>query len=250
MCAERADWMVTFKSRSSPSIRLICCPYAGGSPELFRNWQDGLDEGVELLALRLPGRGSRIRESLYRDWEPLLKDVFAALLPYLAEPHAFYGHSFGGRLLYNLAQLTTVKQPGATRRLFLSGCRSPNIPQRRPYLHEMPDEDFRNALRDMRSMPEEILASKAIMRSVLPVIRSEIRLAEIWGDPGSVGIDIPITAIVGSEDHIDDRDSMRDWQQYGGEGSEVIEVPGDHFFLKTHQQVLIDIINARLGTIQ
>lgn len=247
MGADSSAWVVTFTPMPTPDLRLICCPYAGGSPELFRSWQDELAEGVQLLALRLPGRGRRIREAPYERWEPLLDDAFAALSPYLSQPHAFYGHSFGGRLLYRLGQLTAACWPGSTRRLFVSGCRSPNVEQRRPYLHQLSEADFRDALREMGGIPEEVLASKSIMASLLPVIRGEIRLAELWGGTGdAAAVTAPITALVGSEDHIDGWASMRDWPRFGGPGSEVLRVAGGHFFPHTNPRAVVDILNARL----
>ncbi|WP_394840161.1 alpha/beta fold hydrolase [Pendulispora rubella] len=241
-------WMMTLKKASTPlRIRLFCFPYAGGSPELFRPWADGLDEGVELVAVRLPGRGRRLREAPYSNWKALLDDTFAALAPYLSEPHAFYGHSFGGRLAYELVHRTT-KVPGAqTRGLFVSGCRSPDTPQARPYMHEMSEDGFLDAVRGMGGTPSEILDNKIMKRLFLPVMHAEIRLAELWDDRHGTGVDVPVTAMYGREDHIDGRANMSGWQAFSLRACELLEMPGGHFFLETHRQQLLEVIHARLG---
>jgi medium-chain acyl-[acyl-carrier-protein] hydrolase len=241
-------WVLPLKRASgAPAIRLICFPYAGGSPDLFRSWAGALDDRVELLAVTLPGRGRRIREPLYQDWETLLADTFAALCPYLQEPHAFYGHSFGGRLAYELAHLTAVRHPGRTRRLFVSGCRSPDVPQARPYLHQLSETAFRDALREMGGTPAEVLDDRVMMRLLLPTVRSDIRLAELWEDRHRKGVDVVLTAMYGREDRIDDRASMEGWRLFTSRECELIEMPGGHFFLETHRRDLLNVINERLG---
>ncbi|MGW4891520.1 thioesterase II family protein [Kitasatospora sp. NPDC004240] len=228
-------------------VRLFCIPYAGGNPELFRAWGDLLDPGVELLAVRLPGRGRRLAERPYDDWKTLVADAFAALAPYLDRPHAFYGHSFGGRLGYELARLAAEERPGLTRRLFVSGCRSPRWPQLRPFMHELPREGFLEELRRMGGTPPEILDHPGLMRLLLPVIHGEIRLAELWEDVHGTPAEVPITAMYGERDRIDGEAATLGWAEVGGPGSEVLRLPGGHFFLETHRQDLLDVLNSRLG---
>ncbi|MEV4441889.1 alpha/beta fold hydrolase [Streptomyces sp. NPDC049577] len=240
-------WVITLKRASErPGIKLICFPYAGGSPEMFRAWADGLSDRVELLAVRLPGRGRRLKETLPREWEPLLAEIFEALSPRLSDPHAFYGHSFGARLAYEVARLAVAGCPGATRRLFVSGSRSPGSPQRRPYLHELSDAAFADAVREMGGTPAEILDNPVMARFFLPIVRADIRLAEIWDDRHGSGVDLPITALYGGSDPIDGADSMSGWRTYGNAESELVETAGGHFFPDTHRAPLLDIINSRL----
>ncbi|MEU7600752.1 alpha/beta fold hydrolase [Streptomyces sp. NPDC040724] len=233
----------------APVIRLICFPYAGGSPDLFRAWADGLSPHVELLAVRLPGRGPRLADGLYAEWEPLIADTYAALAPYLSEPHAFYGHSFGARLAYELAHVAAAEHGDLTRRLFVSGSRSPNHPQRRPYMHELSQSGFLDALRDMGGTPAEVLNDKVLMRLFLPTTRAEIRLAELWGDRHGKGVDVAVTALYGQDDPIDGHESMRDWKHFTERDFELLDVAGGHFFLETHRRPLLDVINARLGDV-
>ncbi|MET8419232.1 thioesterase II family protein [Streptomyces sp. NPDC005134] len=232
-----------------PAIRLICFPYAGGSPDLFRAWADGLSAHIELLAVRLPGRGPRLTEGLYTEWEPLVADTYAALAPYLDEPHAFFGHSFGARLAYELAHVAVAEHGDLTRRLFLSASRSPGSPQRRPYLHELTDVAFLDALRDMGGTPAEVLNDKVLMRLFLPTTRAEIRLAELWGDRRDKGVNVPVTALYGQDDPIDGRESMRDWKHFTEQDCELLDMAGGHFFLETHRRPLLEVINARLGDV-
>ncbi|MDT0482756.1 MULTISPECIES: thioesterase II family protein [Streptomyces] len=234
------------EASATPIVRLICLPYAGGSPDLFRAWADGLSAHVELFAVRLPGRGPRLSEDLYTEWEPLITDTYAALAPYLDEPHAFYGHSFGARLAYELGHLSVAEHGELTRRLFLSGSRSPSSPQHRPYMHELSEVGFLDALRAMGGTPAEVLDDRALMRLFLPTVRAEIRLAELWGDRHGRGVNVAVTALYGRDDPIDGPESMRDWKHYTEDDCELLGVAGGHFFLETHREPLLDVVNARL----
>ncbi|MEV7380710.1 thioesterase II family protein [Streptomyces lydicus] len=248
MQSDHNRWILTCKQASrSPSITLICFPYAGGSPEVFRSWAAGLHDNVEVIAARLPGRGPRIKEAVYASWGPLLTDIIGVLSPYLERPHALYGHSFGGRLAYEVAHHAGAEHPGRTRRLFVSGCRSPEAPQARPYMHDLPDDVFRDVLLHMGGTPPELLNDDRLMRLLLPAIRSEIRLAELWGDRHGTGVDVPITAMYGRADPIDDELSMDGWRGFSRRAFELIEMAGGHFFPLTHRPQLLDTLNSRLG---
>ncbi|MBV2363328.1 thioesterase II family protein [Streptomonospora nanhaiensis] len=243
-------WLPLIRRASEPlRLRLVCFPYAGGSPDLFRTWAQPLDPGTELLAVRLPGRGPRLREPLYEDWEPLVADTFGALAAagVLAEPHAFFGHSFGARLAYEVARRTAAAHPGLTRRLFVSGCRSPDHPQHRPYLHDLPHDTYLDSVRAMGGLPAELLANRAMLRLFVPTMRGDMRLAELWGDMhGGSPSDVPITAMYGRDDPVDGRAATLGWPRYGGPGSELLEMPGGHFFLDTHRELVVKTVNARL----
>lgn len=241
-------WLLTCgRPVRDPYVTLICFPWAGGSPDVFRSWAGGLADGIELLAVRLPGRGPRIRERHYEDWELLLKDVSSALSPHLERPHALYGHSFGGRLAYELARFAATAHPGRTRRLFVSACRSPDMPQRRPHLHTLPDHQLREALLRLGGIPPELVGDDRLMRLMLPTIRSEIRLAETWGSRDGDGVEVPITAMYGRRDAVDGRADMARWSSFGRRDCELVDMPGGHFFPLTHRPHLLDVLNSRLG---
>lgn len=240
-------WVVTLRKGScSSSTALICLPYAGGGPEVFRTWSAYLDPSIDLLALRLPGRGSRIKECMYDEWEPLIEHAYAVLSPHLGERHAFYGHSFGARLAYELVHRTALQHPGRTRRLFVGGCRSPNVPADQPLMHRRPDHELIVSLRGTGSTPTEVLDTPRLAALFLPTYRNDVRLAECWGDWHGHELDVPITALFGRDDEADGEAAMRDWSRYCTRDFELLGVPGGHLFLESHVPQVTNIVNARL----
>ncbi|MEV0535864.1 alpha/beta fold hydrolase [Kitasatospora sp. NPDC050463] len=248
MASDGDRWLLPLKDATrEPAVTLICFPYAGGNPALFRPWADELADNVGVVAVRLPGRGTRVNEPSCADWATLLTRASEALEPLLRAPHAFFGHSFGGRLAYELAHLAAAEHPGRTRRLFVSGCRSPDR-ARTPPLHLLPDAEFRAALRDMGGMPADLMASEPLLRMLVPAVRNDIRLAELWDDRAVVPLDVPLTVLYGRDDPVDPAATMRSWPAFAGRGYELVGLPGAHFFLETHRRLVLDVINERLGT--
>jgi medium-chain acyl-[acyl-carrier-protein] hydrolase len=228
-----------------PGIRLVCIPHAGGNPELFLPWADGLSRDVELLAVRLPGHGPRIADPPIDDWDALLADLLEGLEDYLGEPHAFYGHCFGGKLAYELTHLALTLPQAQTKRLFMSACRSPDTPHAGRYVHDLPDTQFLEVLRGLGAS-DQVLQNKSILRFVLPAVRAEIRLAELWPDQHQAAVSVPITAIYGRDDADDGRSSMQGWQAFSTAGCELVEMRGGHSFLEDDPSSLLDVINPRL----
>jgi medium-chain acyl-[acyl-carrier-protein] hydrolase len=231
--------------RGTPGIRLFCIPYAGGNPEIFLPWADYLSPRVELLAVRLPGHGPRIADPPCDQWDALLADILEGLASYLGEPHAFFGHCFGGRLAYELAHLACSAGHAQTKRLFVSACRSPDTQHAGRYVHELPDAEFMEVLRQ-RGASDEILHNKSVMRYVLPAVRNEIRLAELWNNRHQTAVKVPITAIYATDDDEDGRPRMKGWPAFSTEGCELVEMRGGHFYLEDDPGVLLDVINPRL----
>jgi medium-chain acyl-[acyl-carrier-protein] hydrolase len=233
------------RASGTPSIRLICVPHAGGNPELFRPWADGLAPNIELLGVRLPGHGPRMADRTFDQWDALLGDIFEGLEKYIHGPHAFFGHCFGGRVAYEFLHFAARHAGAYAQRLFVSACRSPDAPHKGRLVHGLPDREIRDILRQ-RGAPDEVLQNDALMRLLIPALRSEFRLAELWDDRHHMGVDVPITAIYGKDDPEDGLLSMKGWDAFSTKQFELVEVPGDHFFLESHPAPLLDVINNRL----
>lgn len=95
-------------------MRLFCFPYAGGSSIIFRTWSEGLPKTVEVCSIELPGRGTQMKSAPFSRLKPLVgaiaqaltRNQFApALLPHLNKPFAFFGHSMGAVVSFELARL-------------------------------------------------------------------------------------------------------------------------------------------------
>lgn len=247
MHAHNEKWLLVSNSGQPAKTRLICFPQAGAGPEQMRSWAAGLAEHIELVIVRLPGHGSRQDEAPIDDWPRLLQDAFDALQPLLAQPHALFGHGLGGLLAYEMAKRAQDRYPGQTRHLFVSGCRSPDSPALRPLLHSLPSTPFYEAMLSLGATPLEIPRDQASRRHYETLMRTDLKLFESWCDQSSGSLDIPLTALYGSEDTLAAVNNMANWREFTRREFELIEVAGNHFFIKSQRQRLLQLINTHLG---
>lgn len=59
--------------RPVPHLSLVCFSPAGSGGTMFLSWQEELPDEVEVLAVELPGRSSRLREPPISDMAQLMR---------------------------------------------------------------------------------------------------------------------------------------------------------------------------------
>src|SRR6478609_4610386 len=84
--------------------RLICLPHAGAGASMFNDWPGLLPPEVEVVGVQLPGRQDRIKEKPFTDVSRLVATVAHVIRPLLDLPVAFFGHSGGALLAFELAR--------------------------------------------------------------------------------------------------------------------------------------------------
>src|SRR6202035_2395188 len=96
----------------------------------YRGWAAALPGDVEVCPVQLPGRESRLREPPFVSAERLVLALADALHPHLALPFAFFGHSMGAMLSFELARELRRRGRPLPVHLFVSGRRAPQGPAR------------------------------------------------------------------------------------------------------------------------
>ncbi|MDJ0554297.1 MAG: thioesterase domain-containing protein [Microcoleaceae cyanobacterium MO_207.B10] len=105
-----SPWIKIFQPISQPKQRLFCFHPSTAGASLFRIWGKYLPSNIEVCAIQLSGRETRIKEPLMTEWDNLLPTLTQALLPLIEEyPFVFFGHSVGALISFEVArQLRTV----------------------------------------------------------------------------------------------------------------------------------------------
>src|SRR5579875_2196448 len=111
-------------------LRLFCFSYAGGSAAVFRNWPHFLPAAVEVQPIELPGHGRRIKEAPIDNITALVEEL-ASTIPLRALPFAFFGHSMGALVSFELTRLLRRQRHPLPECLFVSAYRVPHLPARR-----------------------------------------------------------------------------------------------------------------------
>jgi len=238
-------WLWRPLPRPGARLLLLCFPYAGGGPSAFHRWAEVLPAGVELLAVRLPGRHTRIDERPYDDWEELLHQLGRVVSAAVDRPFALFGHSLGAMMAYELTRRLADGADATPHRLLLAGCRAPDVPLLLPAIHRLPDEEFTRNLSLVSSTPPEVLADQHMMRLVRPLMRADLTLAETWPPVAPTPVHVPATAFAGRDDTVAPPWSTRRWSRFVGPLT-VHVLAGDHFFIRSGDGAFLELLAAEL----
>ena len=156
---------------SGAAFRLFCFPHAGGGASAFAVWQGRLPPDWGVVPVRLPGRETRCQEAPFTRMEPLISALAGAIEPRLDQPFAFYGHSMGAAVAFELARRLREKERPMPMALFVSAARAPQFRRNWSPPPEPSDEEFLDQLRRLEGMPPELLADHEYMRLFLPALK-------------------------------------------------------------------------------
>jgi surfactin synthase thioesterase subunit len=223
---------------------LLCLPHAGSGASAYRRWPAALGPAVEVGALQLPGRGSRIQEP------PIVNpdDVAEAVWRAADRPYALFGHSMGGRLCYEVAWRLCERGGPLPVRLYLSACRPPDAAGLGPY-EELVDRDDAELLRGAAhagGIPPEILASPEMCELILPALRADLTwLAGLAYRPRPP-LPVPLVGFAGADDAVVPPAAMAGWARHGTQFRQHV-LPGDHFYVLSELGALARLIGADLS---
>ncbi|MDB9525389.1 alpha/beta fold hydrolase [Oscillatoria sp. CS-180] len=238
----QTPWLKSFNTSAKATSRLFCFPYAGGSSQIFRTWPKYLPDEIEVVAVELPGRGSRFREAPFTDLVALVQALLDVLPPYLDKPFAFFGHSMGGLIAFELAQ-QMQRSPNRPFHLIVSGHAAPQNPPVRPPIHDLPKVEFIEQIRQLNGTPSELLDSQEFQQLFLPVLRSDFTLLETYQYlPNRSPLEIPLTVLGGLQDPDVSCDDLQDWQTQTQKEFSAILFTGDHFFINAVQQDVLETL--------
>jgi len=237
-------WIACRNPRPKTRLRLFCFPYAGGGASIFRTWSDGLPADVEVCPVQFPGRGTRLMERPFTQLSTLIEALAQGLAPLLDKPFAFFGHSLGALVSFELARQIRGQYGTHPVRLFVSGGRAPQIPHRAAPIHTLPDKEFLLELRRLNGTPSELLNHEELMEIMVPLLRADFALYETYQYSTDAPLSCPISAFGGLQDHrVNDHD-LEAWRAQTSSAFALRMFPGDHFFLK--QPLLLRVLSHEL----
>ncbi|MET8956937.1 thioesterase II family protein [Streptomyces sp. NPDC004129] len=223
-------WVRPLAARPNARLHLLCFHPAGGGPSLFRDWPTALPTDIEVLAVHLPGRETRLDDPCLTDYQDAVEQLHTALRPFLNGSYALFGHSLGGLLAYGVAKAAARHGDPAPARLLVSGCAGPGSTPAKPGRGSWTDAELIEGLREMGGTPEEILADRMLLDLILPPLRADYALYDSFAEPGGPPLDCPVSVLGGEDDHVSLPD-LRRWSATTGGGSSLRLFPGGHFFL-------------------
>ena len=227
------SWFENLPEGRDAALRLFCFPYAGGSAQVFRKWQRCFSPEVGLSLAHLPGRGARIGEPPFRRYKPLVNALAEAIIPQLPPVFAFWGHSMGALICFELArELRRRGQPGPLA-LFVSGRTAPQVTDTDPPMFNLPEQEFIAELRRLNGTPTELLDHPELKELFLPTLRADFEVVETYTHEPEAPLACVIHAYGGLQDASVPAADLKAWQKQTTGAFKVRMFPGDHFFIHT-----------------
>ncbi|MBX3301075.1 MAG: thioesterase [Nitrospira sp.] len=242
--ARSSQWIVP--SRKNGSLRLFCIPYAGGGPSVFRSWSEHLPVDVEVCAVHVPGRETRVNEPAIGDLMCLVRELSKAIEPYLDLPYALFGHSVGGLVSFELARELRRRYGVEPFHLFISGCPAPQLRETDP-MYDLPEAEFLARLQQLNGTPPEVMSHPELMALMVPTLRADFSLRDTYRYHGEPPLTCPISAFGGTQDADVGHEKLEGWREHTTARFHVRLFQGNHFFLRTAQEPVLETLTASLN---
>lgn len=233
-------------SPASPAIRAYCFPFAAGSSTLFAPWCKSVDDAVEVVAVELPGRGSRSEEAIpssESEDELMLTELCNTILADLrGAPYVLVGFSMGGNLSVDIALRMAARGAQMPLALYIAGRRPPVSDPASISEITMSNEE----LAEYAFAPPEVAKTPEFTENVVPLLRadlnldarSERRISKVVQAgqtfPAGVGFDV----FVGTNDSIAPWSEAEGWQRLVQTPMGMHYFPGGHEFMKEHRAAI------------
>ena len=231
----------------SPSITVFCFPHAGGGASSYRNWGAAFTPAIAVKVLQLPGREYRFNEAPIALLADAVTDLQRQVLSEANGPFAFFGHSMGALLAYELSHRLRVLGKPEPLHLFVSACRAPQLTQVDEPFSTLPNAAFVSELsRRYGGIPAQILADAEFLAAILPAIRADFTILHAYERAERPPLACPITAFGGLDDPIVRPDALEGWREQTAGTFELELFEGDHFYLQAQRAPLAASIAASL----
>lgn len=236
-------WIGVRKAIPGAEARLFCFPFAGGGASVYRDWQAALGSRVEVCPVQLPGREERMGERPEASMRVLASRLADGLEPLLRGRFAFFGHSMGALIQYELTR--ELERRGAEMPFLLmpSARRAPHIPVQPEGIHELPDDVFVARLNARyQAIPSAVLSEPELMALFTPMLKADFRMLETYRYEDAAPLRVPMTAFSGTGDAGETTALVWKWRELTRGPFKLHVIEGGHFFVSESRGALLPAI--------
>ncbi|MEW2112247.1 thioesterase II family protein [Streptomyces albidoflavus] len=218
---------------TSPALRLFVLHHAGGSHVPYRRWPELLPEQWEVHLLDAPGRG-RLGDLPPFDNAVRLADFFLRRMePDLQSPFAFFGHSMGALVAYEMTLQLAAKGRTLPVWLGLSARGAPRPGGEERQHHQLPDAELQAHLELLGGTPDEVFDDPGLWALYDPLIRGDMRLVETWRPrPETPALPVAMSVFGGRDDTSVPPRRLAGWEQHTERFLGLQVLDGGHFYFQ------------------
>ncbi len=242
------SWFTCPKPNPQARLRLFCFPCAGGIASAYSVWPDNLQPDVEVYLVQLPGRGSRLMERPFTRLLHLVQTLVPILQPHLNIPFAFFGHSMGAVLSFEIARHFRRQDCPGPVHLFACSSPAPQRPVLYPPIHVLPEAAFVAELSNRyNAIPQPILQNNELLQLFLPSLRADLAMLETYVYTIEKPLDCPISVFGGLQDSAVSKRELAEWREQTRSSFTLQIFPGDHFFLHSTQSPFLQVLSQQVS---
>ncbi|MCG5240289.1 thioesterase II family protein [Azospirillum doebereinerae] len=246
--APDSPWLVRFNRRARPALRLFVFPFAGGSAMHYHRWPRLVPDEVDLVGIQYPGRCSRLTEPGLTEFATLVEGARHAVEPLLdVDRIAFFGHSLGALVAFELTRSLRAHGQRQPDHLFLSARGAPDSPATGSVPDTLSDADLIRFLKRLGGTPDTMLNDAGVMAMILPGLRADLEALTTWRPPAGDPLALPVTTLAGIDDHAFPPDSLAGWARATTGPFAARLFPGGHFYLTDHNEAALDVVLGAFG---
>lgn len=228
-------------------VRLFCFPFAGGSAASYRMWFRLAPRNVHVNAIEYPGHGRRLAEEPIRGLTPLIKNLADLVEPILHGPFAFFGHSMGGIVAYELTRELRARAAAQPCHLFVSGACAPGGPSNHRALADAGDDEVIEEMRRLGGTPPELFDSAQLVAQAVRVLRADSTALGTYQHRDEAPLRVPVTVFGGRGDELVPAAHLRGWSALTSGGYRLQLFPGGHFYLYPAAREVLAAVTQTLG---
>jgi surfactin synthase thioesterase subunit len=242
-------WVRRYHASDESPIQLVCLPHAGGSASFYFPMSQALAPAVDVLCVQYPGRQDRRDEPGITEIGAYADALISQILPWTDRPLAFFGHSMGAVLAFEVTRRLERDHGVTPVRIFASGRRSP-ASHRHETVHLRDDDGVVEEMRELSGTDGRILGDEEILRMVLPAIRTDYTAIENYRASAEDSVQAPITVLTGDADPRTSSEEAEAWAAHTSGAFDIHRFPGGHFFLANHQEQILKIVSEELTAVR
>ncbi|HHF7366867.1 TPA: beta-ketoacyl synthase N-terminal-like domain-containing protein [Legionella bozemanae] len=249
-------WIANRTIQENVQVRLFCFPYGGGGASIYREWQQEFPDFIEVCPIQLPGRENRMEEQPLADLETLVSILANQLKPQFNLPFAFFGHSFGSLIGFELSRYLRRHNLPQPAHLFASAYPDPRIPSKSldnllAKLHQMNINLFNLSSERISGLDDEQLTAlsivfkengivdysdermnKSIIKVLLPIFIGDMNIVKSYAYQDEAPLKASITVFLGTEDTWVSPEDHLGWSAHSLGHCEFHQFNNGHLFIR------------------
>ena len=226
-------------------MKLFCFPYSGASAAaVYSRWRRLLPSWIDARPVELPGRGHRLAEPAHTRFQSLVETLAGELSADVRAPFAFFGHSLGAMVAFEMAHVFEQRFGLSPSVLFLSGSSPPDARDYSRYALPFSNEQLVQELRHLKGTSQEVFENPDLLELTLPILRADFLVCGSYRPrPNRARLRCPIHVFAGSQDT--SAGAPADWGRETASDFGCDVFPGDHFFIHGCERQVLDRLVQR-----